>query len=134
MLMLSLLLMATTLDEQLGACVDRDDRQGALTACANAAYNRADHGLNVQWAKTAEAFKRHDKVSSGSSEEPAFPLLLKAQRAWLAYRNATCRSVSLDNGSISPMNFALCMERITKLRTAELLELSHNPNNPDEPF
>jgi len=111
--------------------------QMAMNACADAAYKRADARLNAQWEKTAAAFKRLDE-SNKSSPWPtkAFDNLLEGQRAWLTYREATCRAQGdvTAGGSITPLNILLCLTGITDLRTKELFDLSRNPNNPDEPI
>ena len=123
-------------DKEEQQCFDTAMTQPAMTGCANAAYKRADARLNVQWAKTAAAFKRVDQFNKESGREAdAFDNLLKGQRAWLTYRQATCRAQGLVNagGTIAGMNELLCLASITGVRTKELFELSQNPNS-DEPL
>ena len=52
----------------------------------------------------------------------ALDLLRKAQRAWIAFRDAECTydTVGDEGGSIQPMDYSLCLTRLTKLRTAQL--------------
>jgi uncharacterized protein YecT (DUF1311 family) len=123
-------------DKEEVQCFDTAMTQSAMTHCASAAFERADARMSAQWAKTAAAFKRVDRDSRATPwPTKAFDSLLQGQRAWLTYRDATCRAVGLVNagGSIAPMNELLCRAGITDLRTKELSERSRNPNS-DEPL
>ena len=123
-------------DEEAGQCFDTAMTQSAMTHCASAAFERADARMTTQWAKTAALFKRVDRDSKTTPwPTKAFDSLLQGQRAWLTYRDATCRAVGLLNagGSIAPMNELLCRAGTTDLRTKELSDLSRNPNS-DEPL
>jgi uncharacterized protein YecT (DUF1311 family) len=122
-------------DKEEKQCFDTAITQTAMTGCADAAYRRADARMSAQWLKTAAAFKRMDQESKRTPwPTKAFESLLQGQRAWLTYRDATCRAQGMVNagGTIAPMNELLCRAGITDLRTKELFELSRNPNNPDE--
>ena len=107
----------------------------ATTGCADAAFRRADARLNAQWAKTMRTYKRAGSFNKRAGEQlGAFDNLLRGQRAWLHYRDATCRAQGLvtGGGTLAPMNEILCGANITDLRTKELFDLSRNPNDPDE--
>jgi uncharacterized protein YecT (DUF1311 family) len=122
-------------DQEEGQCFDTAMTQSAMTHCASAAFERADARMSAQWAKTAAAFKRVDSDSrAGPWPTKAFDSLLQGQRAWLTYREATCRAVGLINagGSIAPMNELLCRAGISDLRAKELFELSRNPNSDEQ--
>jgi len=123
-------------DNEEQRCFATAMTQPAMTGCADAAFKRADARLNVQWAKTAAAYKRVDQNNKKAGQETgAFDSLLRGQRAWLTYRQATCRAQGLINagGTIRGMNELLCRASISDARTKELLELSQNPNS-DEPL
>jgi uncharacterized protein YecT (DUF1311 family) len=123
-------------DQEEGQCFDTAVTQSAMTHCASAAFDHADARMSAQWAKTSAAFKRVDSDSrAGPWPTKAFDSLVQGQRAWLTYREASCRGVGLiyAGGSIAPMNELLCRAAITDTRTKELLLLSQNPNS-DEPL
>src|SRR5215213_9843999 len=83
-------------DKETDRCFDQAMSQTAMNACADAAYKRADARLNARWAKTAAAFKRLDEDNKGTPwPTKAFDSLLEGQRAWLTYREATCRAQGL---------------------------------------
>ena len=110
--------------------------QRELNECANKFYRQADRDLDAQWTKTLATLRRHDKEMS---EWPSYrgasaDALLKAQRAWLVYREQSCEtSARISVGTISPMNYYVCMFGMTRARTEELRALTVNPNS-DEPL
>ena len=85
--------------------------QLALNLCADSAARRADAALSAEYrrvlAQTADARR---------------PLLRRAQRGWLAYRDAYCAFVASESegGSVYPMQLRLGRARVTDRRTAEL--------------
>jgi uncharacterized protein YecT (DUF1311 family) len=122
-------------DKEEAQCFDTAMTQPAMTGCADAAFRRSAARLNAQWAKTAAAYKRVDQFNKQIDQQAsAFDNLLQGQRAWLTYRDATCRAQGLTNagGTIASMNEILCRASMTDLRTKELFDLSRNPNNPDD--
>ncbi len=117
-------------DPQTDACFAKEVTQGGMDGCANEAFKRADAKLNVQWQKTAAAYKRLDTESKGlNGADAGFPYLLTAQRAWLQYRDATCHAIASGGGTIAPLNYSMCLVAMTQRRTQELDELAHNPNS-----
>jgi uncharacterized protein YecT (DUF1311 family) len=54
--------------------------------------------------------------------------LLKAQRAWLAYRDAACevQASPYEGGSIQPLIWFSCLSELTAERTRMLLEFQGN--------
>jgi uncharacterized protein YecT (DUF1311 family) len=90
-----------------------DQSQQGLNQCAEAAYEAADKALNAAYRKVAERL---------NDDPPTMKLLVAAQKAWIAFRDAECTFANASNvgGSIYPMVRAGCMERITKIRTKEL--------------
>ena len=124
-------------DAAAKACMDdpRNYGQGAMDMCAGASFKRADAALNVQWPKTYAVFKRSDAASrqvGGSASANGAESLLKGQRGWLIYREATCQAVGSSGGTIAPMNLAFCMATITWTRVKELADLTIDPNSGEQ--
>lgn len=118
------------------ACMDTPV-QPELDGCANASFQRADAALNVQWPKTLAVFRRSD-ASMKHFGDDMFAVgadnLLKGQRAWLTYREATCKAVASTSGrgTIGPMNFSMCMSDMTWKRVRELTDLTIDPNSGEQ--
>jgi len=91
-----------------------DAEPAQLTACLNRAFDRADAALNRQWEETLRA------RAAGAEQ------LRSAQRAWLTYRDAHCRSVepSVASAEIQATEGVLCRTRLTEARTHELADLA----------
>lgn len=89
--------------------------QMEMNDCAAARYAHADGQLNAVWP-AAKGYM--DGLGAGAP-------LLDAQRKWLAYRDATCTSevAPYGGGSIQPLVWYTCLERVTRVRTAELQDL-----------
>lgn len=88
------------------------DEAGDMALCAWYNYFRADVRLNDSYSKAMRWL-----------EEPAAKDALRdAQRAWIAYREASCRfeTVAWDGGSFRRVAIASCWEGMTKQRTKEL--------------
>ena len=114
-----------------------DGSQHELNDCAAKFYREADRALNEQCSKTLAAHPRHDKELKkcppylGASTDS----LLKAQRAWLVYREQNCETVRRTaGGTIAPFLYFVCLFKITRARTGELRTLAMNPVRYDEPL
>ncbi len=90
-----------------------DKTQSGLDVCADAAYKKADAGLNGAYKDILKRLK-----DDGAKTK----LLVTAQKAWLGYRDAECAFASsgVAGGSIQPMVISLCLEQVTKARTKGL--------------
>jgi uncharacterized protein YecT (DUF1311 family) len=90
-----------------------DQTQSGLNHCADAAYQRADAALNVAYKEITRRLK---------GDAAAMQLLVAAQKAWIGFRDAECGFANSANagGSIYPMVYAQCLERLTKARTSDL--------------
>jgi uncharacterized protein YecT (DUF1311 family) len=90
-----------------------DQTQQGLNQCADAAYRKADAALNGAYKEIARRLKDDAETTK---------LLVNAQKAWIAFRDAECTFANAENadGSIYPMVYAGCLERLTKARTNEL--------------
>jgi uncharacterized protein YecT (DUF1311 family) len=85
--------------------------QNDMNICADKDYRKADAALNRTYKDTLKGQDAHTT-----------DLLRKAQRAWIAFRDAECvyQNVENEGGSIYPMVYAGCLTRLTKLRTQQL--------------
>ncbi|WP_206614734.1 lysozyme inhibitor LprI family protein [Paenirhodobacter populi] len=89
-------------------------QQVEMNACAAAAYTQADEALNAIYKQAVAAAK-------GQGDDGP-KLLLAAQRAWIAYRDAACAAevAPYAGGSIQPLVQAQCLERLTRARSEDL--------------
>jgi uncharacterized protein YecT (DUF1311 family) len=87
--------------------------QMAMSGCADQAYRKTDAELNAVYNQITDRLKR-DKES--------MKLLINAQKAWLAFRDAECTfSTSASaQGSVYPMLVAQCRDGLTSKRIDEL--------------
>ena len=97
---------------QAGPCADAVT-QTELNLCSMKEYEAADAELNAAWRDLRDIAKR--RGMSGS--------LLDAQRAWIAFRDAHCKTVvaRYAGGSIAPLIANRCL---TEARSAQLRELA----------
>ena len=92
-----------------------------MTYCAGQDFVAADDELNAQYKRTRQAMKAWDADASpdlGGAEEA----LVKAQRAWIAYRDAQCafHGYQAKGGTMEPMIVSGCKAELTLRRTQEL--------------
>ena len=95
-------------------CLESPDGQSTagMVQCAGAELEVQDRALNAAY---------RDLVSDMNARQKAN--LLKAQRAWIAFRDADCTSrYDPDWGSMSTISANFCMLRRTVERTIELEE------------
>ena len=94
-----------------GECADQT--QPGLDRCADASYKKADAALNGAYKEIVRRLK---------DDAATTKLLVTAQKAWIAYRDAECAFSSSANagGSIYPLVLSVCLEEVTKERTKEL--------------
>ncbi|NLQ04450.1 lysozyme inhibitor LprI family protein [Cylindrospermopsis raciborskii] len=86
--------------------------QAQLNQCAAINAKTADQKLNDAYNKVLAIYKGKRQAK----------LLVAAEEAWIKYRDASCafsRS-RVEGGSIMPMVYLNCLERLTKERTQEL--------------
>ncbi|MFB0610812.1 lysozyme inhibitor LprI family protein [Aurantiacibacter poecillastricola] len=120
---------------QHGAQADMPDCTSAITQqdmthCAALDWQKADDALNEQWRETAAEMRRLDAATSADDGRAGyFAQLLKAQRAWLSFRDAHCTSEGFyaRGGSMEPMLVAQCKAELTRERTRQLRELAQYP-------
>ena len=85
--------------------------QNDMNICADKDYRKADAALNLTYKDTLKGQDAHST-----------DLLRKAQRAWIAFRDAECvyQNVENEGGSIYPMVYSGCLTRLTKIRIQQL--------------
>ncbi|MCC2975423.1 DUF1311 domain-containing protein [Sphingomonas sp. PL-96] len=88
------------------------DDTPSINACASAEFDAADAELNRYYQAAMRRLR-----SEGEGE--AAKELVKAQRAWIQYRDAECGAVyqNWSGGSIRTLMGISCQTRLTKLRT-----------------
>ena len=102
---------STPAPPQPAAVPAQPETQMELNMAADQAFKKADAALNIVYKQLLNQLDAEGKTK-----------LQAAQRLWLKYRDAECESESDDyrGGSILPMIYSECAERVTKARTAEL--------------
>ncbi|MHA7818073.1 MAG: lysozyme inhibitor LprI family protein [Erythrobacter sp.] len=102
--------------------------QQEMNICAHREYLIADAALNEQWRITRDHMKARDaNPDRAPDDRPGnFETLLEAQRAWIEYRDAHCRSegYAARGGSLEPLLVSTCMQHLTQQRIDQLEELS----------
>ncbi len=104
--------------------------QMEMNICSQRDYEAADKALNAQYQTTRKAMKKWDADSS-SDLKGAEDALVKAQRAWVVYRDAQCISSGFQahGGSMEPMLISGCQADLTRKRIEELKELTEAMGN-----
>ncbi|WP_197478254.1 lysozyme inhibitor LprI family protein [Luteibacter rhizovicinus] len=115
--MLVIASMAGSAAAQAEDC-DEASSQLSMNMCADQEFEAADKQLNATYRQVTGRLK---------GDQAATSLLIKAQRAWLSFRDAQCEFAASANaqGSISPMLIAQCRSAATHARTKELEALLH---------
>ncbi len=91
--------------------------QSAMNQCAGLAFQDADIALNDAYGDAVAVAS--DGGDDGGSEER----LRAAQRAWIEYRDLACEAEAPSSpmaGSMQPMLYSYCLERLTNARTEDL--------------
>ncbi len=122
-----LLLDAPTSAQQPQPDCKEPQTQADMTICAGQDLADADKALNAQYQVTRNVLKERDAGASAELKG-GVEALVKAQRAWLAYRDAQCASAGFQarGGSMEPMLISMCEADLTRKRTAELKALVDN--------
>lgn len=104
--------------------------QSDLNICADQDFKAADKELNAQYKKTRAAMLSTDE-DLDDDLKGAGESLLKAQRAWVDYRDGQCEAEGFQarGGSMEPMLVSGCLATLTRQRTKELKELAEGLEN-----
>lgn len=101
--------------------------QQGMNMCAYEDWQTADRALNVVWPKVKAWAEATDTSTAEWRPElaNAEDNLLKAQRAWINYRDGHCETEGMKyaGGSIVPLIVNSCKASLTRQRTEELLLL-----------
>lgn len=110
--MIATLLLAGPLAAQTSVDCSNAGTQTDMNFCAKAGWEMSDAELNRLWSVVKP---RADSEGWGAE-------LLNQQRAWLVYRDTTCdfERDQYGGGSIAPLIYWQCMDRMTLWRNAEL--------------
>ena len=99
--------------------------QIGMNYCAALDYSEADRALNAAWPEVVDRMKQSDAFTRESFPEQAngFDNLLKAQRAWIDYRDGHCEAegARFAGGSLRQLIEYSCKAELTRQRTEELL-------------
>lgn len=126
MILLTLLAAAQAVD------CDNAVSQMAMTQCAQQSFAKADALLNAEYRKTVAVMRKLDAEPgnhpSGDTRPGYAAALTEAQRAWIAFRDAHCRTMGyqMRGGSAEPMLVWGCRETLTRDRTEQLIDLRKN--------
>lgn len=104
---ITLMLPAAHADE----CKDAQD-QATMNKCAEKAYKASDAKLNELYHKIEKRL---------GDDADAKRLLVKTERAWVAYRDDECAfaASAVTGGSAYPMFYAMCLDDLTQKRIAD---------------
>lgn len=101
--------------------------QQGMNFCAFEDWQRADEALNAAWPQVKAWAKSIDEDTRPWRPELAIAELnlLKAQRAWINYRDGHCETegMKFSGGTLAPLIINSCKASITRKRTEELLLL-----------
>lgn len=91
---------------------EREDSTVALNECSKFKFDEADKALNIEYQQVLKNLQTLGRAGDDVSKIKAS--LVKAQRAWVAFRDADCVAVyeNYSGGSIRNVAYFGCMESI----------------------
>ncbi|MFZ5671918.1 MAG: lysozyme inhibitor LprI family protein [Pseudomonadota bacterium] len=94
---------------QADACDNATGGQAGLDQCYDQLFKKSDAELNKLY-KQIEVRLKGDAATT--------KLLVTAQRAWVAFRDAECnfQSAGAQGGSVGPMIYSICLDGLTQSR------------------
>ena len=121
-LLLALVATATAVPAVALDCSSPVD-QHSMNQCAEREYQAADRALNARYQATRKAISAVDPEADR--------LLVTAQKAWIPFRDAHCRTSAQSNkgGSMEPLMWFSCLARTTEARTKQLQDLAGDYGN-----
>jgi uncharacterized protein YecT (DUF1311 family) len=92
-----------------------------MNFCAAWGAELSDRALNAAYQRVRQTYQQLD---SKKYRDLRLQNLTTAQLAWIKYRDTTCtwKASKFSGGSIAPMVYSGCVDRLTKVRTQELLD------------
>ena len=111
LLCLALLAAAPAQKPAQGDPCDDAQSQSEMNICADKKFKAADAALNRVYGQLGS------KLEAGARAK-----LKAAEVSWLKYRDDNCgyEAAQFEGGSMRPLIYSSCLERMTKARTAEL--------------
>lgn len=128
------MILLTLLAAAQAQTIDCDNAvtQSAMTQCAQQSFAKADALLNAEYRQTMAIMRKLDAEPgshpAGDTRPGYAAALTEAQRAWIAFRDAHCRTIGyqMRGGSAEPMLVWGCRETLTRDRTEQLIDLRKN--------
>jgi uncharacterized protein YecT (DUF1311 family) len=95
-----------------------------MNICAEADWKTADEVLNSTYSEVIVRMKELD-AQLPENLQGAEMAVREAQRAWVIYRDATCKTAGfkMRGGSAEPLLVYGCLTELTKTRTQEIGDL-----------
>ncbi|MCL9802634.1 lysozyme inhibitor LprI family protein [Pseudomonas sp. AKS31] len=95
-------------------CANASD-QATMNQCAGQDFKAADKELNTVYQQITARLKDNPEGKK---------LLVGAQQAWIAFRDAECKfsASGVSGGSVYPLIYSNCLTSVTKVRVAALKE------------
>lgn len=111
--------------EAYAACSGQAKSTYDMKACAYSAYQEADRGLNLIYKDLIASIKQDPDQAR---QKELLERLVKAQRAWVAFRDPNCslKSSGSLGGSLEGLEYIDCQFESTKARAIELRDLIGN--------
>jgi len=93
-----------------------------IEQCGHRDFERATRALNQAVAALTVEYRKDDADLTREGEPAALPYFLKAQAAWIEYRDNSCYSSAYEMGeaSLKYIEFWYCMATRTNERVKEL--------------
>lgn len=109
----SLCLMVFAPSQAFAELCDNPVTQADMTYCAGWQFKKDDAGLNNVYGRLKANYAEIAQAKTA---------LTKAQRAWVAFRDAECtlEAVGEEGGTAQPMVYSQCLSRLTTLRVEQL--------------
>ena len=128
------MILLTLLAAAQAQTIDCDNAvtQSAMTQCAQQSFAKADALLNAEYRQTMAMMRKFDAEPgshpAGDTRPGYAAALTEAQRAWIAFRDAHCRTMGyqMRGCSAEPMLVWGCRETLTRDRTEQLIDLRKN--------
>jgi uncharacterized protein YecT (DUF1311 family) len=99
--------------------------QNDLTQCTYEEWTAADAALNDAY-RIARGFMRDIDAGLPAADRGAEVALRDGQRAWITFRDETCKAQAwaMKGGSAEPMILYGCMAQLTRERTVHLHDMA----------
>lgn len=108
------------------ACPNNAGSTTDMVLCTASETRFWDGQLNANYRALMSVYRAGDEVEGEDSPYKLAQLLQDAQRAWIAYRDASCKGFERNRfrgGSLGRLTAAACIEDMTAKRAQELEDL-----------